>query len=488
MKKLLPVMFLAAMLAVSCEKTNEPENRILKVDNESLSFATNDNESQIVVVTAEHVEWEHEVVSPADQWLSVSRADDRLTVSVSDNGEAGPRSGVIKVRPVDNPAVKSVDVNVRQDGTDALIAGYGIALDKSELTFGGEDENPQEVTVSVTGDDLTWSLKVAPLGKDWITADIQGDRIVVSVAQNPTYKVREAKVTVIPSVEGVEEASFMVRQTESTIEPYIRPEKTELHFGYNEKEKQVVTVETFGTSWSAALVIESGESAWWSATPFPNENRLEIGVHRNKTTEERTGYIELTGAGVEPVRIAVIQEAGVPTDSSLEGDVVFDNVDYATLWVEGEQLDTQNYSYWEIKLRSGDIVYDKGVWGGTGEVVILQLYSERVYEYDRLPAVTYNVVENWETDAISGAILSALPAVKRGEVSTFGDRQIYSWYMRYEDGVQVEAAPLTGGAVTVVQEGDTYTFTLDFTDDINNSITGTVDVVFDEYTVNVNDI
>ena len=488
MKRLLPVMFFAAMFAVSCETTNEPERRNLKVDSESLSFATNDNESQIVTVTAENVDWKHEVVAPADQWLTVSRDADRLTVSVSDNGEAGPRSGVIKVRPVDAPSVKSVDINVRQDGTDALIAGYGIALDKSELTFGGEDEKAQEVTVSVTGDDLTWSLKVAPLGKEWITADIQGDKIVVSVAQNPTYKVREAKITVVPGIEGVEEASFMVRQTESTIEPYIKPQKTELHFGYNDKETQEVIVETFGTSWTAALVADGGGDVWWSASPFPNENRLVVGAHRNKTTEERKGYIELSGAGVEPVRITVIQEAGVPTDSSLEGDVVFDNEDYAILWVEGDQADTQNYTYWTVELWSGDITKTQGVYGGTGEVVRLYLYSERVYEYESLPTVTYNVVNNWQIDAMSGNILSELPAVKPGELSTFGDRPLYSWYMRYENGEQAEAAPLTGGSVTVAQEGGAYTFTLALTDDINNSITGTVDVAFDEYTINKNDI
>ena len=213
-----------------------------------------------------------------------------------------------------------------------------------------------------------------------------------------------------------------------------------------------------------------------------------VGAHRNKTTEERKGYIELSGAGVEPVRITVIQEAGVPTDSSLEGDVVFDNEDYAILWVEGDQADTQNYTYWTVELWSGDITKTQGVYGGTGEVVRLYLYSERVYEYESLPTVTYNVVNNWQIDAMSGNILSELPAVKPGELSTFGDRPLYSWYMRYENGEQAEAAPLTGGSVTVAQEGGAYTFTLALTDDINNSITGTVDVVFDEYTINKNDI
>ncbi len=73
---------LAAFLMVSCEGKSGTEQQSLEVSPETMTFEAGSGTQQ-AAVTAQGVEWTHEVAAEAAEWLSAERSDDKIPLRSS---------------------------------------------------------------------------------------------------------------------------------------------------------------------------------------------------------------------------------------------------------------------------------------------------------------------------------------------------------------------------------------------------------------------
>lgn len=125
---------LAAFLMVSCEGKSGTEQPSLEVSPEAMTFEAGSGTQQ-AAVTAQGVEWTHEVAAEAAEWLSAERSDDKtLTVTVAENPAPEQRSGRITVS-AEGSGVAPCVITVTQQAADVA---YGLTLEPAILEFAGE--------------------------------------------------------------------------------------------------------------------------------------------------------------------------------------------------------------------------------------------------------------------------------------------------------------------------------------------------------------
>ena len=71
-----------------------------------------------------------------------------------------------------------------------------ISVNPSSLTFEGEGAAPQEVTVTSSSETLTWTAAPDETSGEWITVAAAGDKLTVSVADNPDTQRRSGTVVI----------------------------------------------------------------------------------------------------------------------------------------------------------------------------------------------------------------------------------------------------------------------------------------------------
>lgn len=469
------LLFISLALAfTACKNGPAEQPASMEVTPESLTFNASGDAPKTITVAATGVDWDFVIPDKDKEWLKAEKSDGGLSVSVTDNAGLEARNGQIRIEP-DNTALLTETVLVSQSGI-----AYTFEADKTALTFAGEDDAPQEVTVKAEGENLSWTFTVDAGGREWVDAQQQGDKIVVTVKDNPKYSERTAKITVKPSVEGLENIVITVTQTESTIDPYLRADKSELLFEGIDKDPQTINVECFGVSWTPALKAETGDGGidWFNIDTDKAAGTVTVTVKRNMTGAVRKGYIILnpSDTSVEAVTITVMQEVGDLTLSTLTEDTVLPQEmleGYALLKIQKDQPDYQEYTEITIRIYDENVSMDNmGVWHGTGGRLEMTVYCERLEGdgYNYMPSVTYEV-DDYQEFGPDG-VLYAYPTVYAGSLSAMG-RQKGSWYTYYENDVEKYAAPITLGDMTVSRDGDVYTIEFAFEDDAQNKITGT---------------
>lgn len=482
MKKSLLFIVSIAMILSACKNGPEETPASMEVTPESLMFAAQGDAPKTITVNATGVEWDFTIPDQDKEWLSAEKSNEGLSVSVTDNPTVDTRNSQIKIAATNNTAIAAKTVLISQSGIT-----YTFEVDKTELTFSGEDDTPQEITVTAEGDGLTWTCSVDPVGKEWAKAEVQDNKIVVTVTDNPKYETRSAKLTIKPSIEALDNIVVTITQTKSTIDPYLRTDKSELTFKGNDKEPQTITVESFGVGWTTAVKGDDEEGVdWFDLNINTTEGILTVTVKRNLTTAPRKGYIIITPSSseVETVTVTINQEAGDPTLSNLTEDMVFPEAmlnGYARLTIQKDQPDYQDYTEIRIRINDENLTMDQfGKWHGTGGRIEMSIYCERLEgdEYNYMPSVTYNV-DNYQEFGDEG-ILYHYPTVYSGSLSEFSQLQIGTWYNYYENDVATISAPITKGSMTVSREGDVYTIEFNFEDDAQNKITGTFEREFSE--------
>ena len=150
MKKIFAVLAAAAMIAVSCENTQEGSEPSITVAPTELGFDAEGAAPQTVTVTAVGVEWEHEVPANVSDWLTVSRDGDELAFSVADNVKGESRTAIVAVKALNNDDLRDRSVTVVQKANDNPVV-YSLKVDPVYLEFDGVGASAQEVTVTVTG-------------------------------------------------------------------------------------------------------------------------------------------------------------------------------------------------------------------------------------------------------------------------------------------------------------------------------------------------
>jgi|GEM_PF-2602168 len=153
------------------------------------------------------------------------------------------------------------------------------------------------------------------------------------------------------------------------------------------------------------------------------------------------------------------QKEPEPPFSTLNNNVLmnFFDTDYSGLAYFGQ--DSENTDYWEIMLVGSDVVVDEEGYIVSGEYILMELYSNLIAGDKILPHGRYNVNKTHEPYTI-----------EQGWMGMFWEE--HSWYYKYEDGSMVAFAPLTTGYLDASHEGDEYTFSFRFKDDLDYKIEG----------------
>ena len=131
--------------------------------------------------------WKVELDADAQQFLSVSNTEDRVTVNAPLNTAASPRSGKITVSSTDNPELKQV-VSVSQDGYIWNVSNAGASsFDAKAASF--------NIAVSCTG-----GWKVSEKSDFLTVGDMTGNgskSVSVAVSLNKDAESRDGKVVLV---------------------------------------------------------------------------------------------------------------------------------------------------------------------------------------------------------------------------------------------------------------------------------------------------
>ena len=228
----------------------------------------------------------------------------------------------------------------------------------TSLTFGAEDTAAQEITVTATG--VEWSYTV-PSSADWISVDDgTAGKLLVSVAANTSAEERTASITIKPTDnDDIKTRSVTITQKGSdNPEVYsLTVEPASLTFEAEGAAAQTVKVTATGSgiTWSAAVEDAAKEWITLSATEgAEGETTLSVTVYDNPETAERSANIVLT-PGEETVgqkAIRVTQEAKVlPPSFSMtyEGGEIPE---------EGFTADYKGINSWQISVVPVNVTWE----------------------------------------------------------------------------------------------------------------------------------
>lgn len=474
---------LAAFLMVSCEGKSGTEQQSLKVSPETMTFGA-ESGTQQAAVTAQGVEWTHEVAAEAAEWLSAERCDDKtLTVTVAENPAPEQRSGRITVS-AEGSGVAPCVITVTQQAAEIT---YGLTVEPASLDFAGTDAPSQKVTVITEGEGLTWTAEPEEAIAEWVTLAVEGNEITVSVADNPLTTPRAGLITVTPSVESV--GAKAIRITQAGCDPEFSATPLELTFPCLDvssewSEPQSVEVVALGVEFHVMTSLKDEEDRWAEATINVKDGRgtVEVQVTRNTAPEKRTAFVYLVPndetLGFEQIEIKVTQEAAPEYRSNLTENVVLDAT-HAYCYVKPARPSLSGGTYWQIELLGSDVQNEAGINSGTGDRLYLMLVSTLIEPNDDneyyLPEGTYTVGTPEEADAIEPWGIVYPYNLKDSARYPSG-----ATFTRLENDVWTVKAPLVEGTMEVSRSGDIYMLKLAFKDDQGYSVTGTYEGRLDE--------
>lgn len=492
MRKLLPLInvLVAASLFSCVGAGGESQKPEVVIGKTTLAFDASGNSSQTVDVTA-NVEWSVSVASSAAEWLHATKTDSKtITVSVEDN-DAEQRSGILTISAVDG-SITPKKVTVTQ--AKAAEQQYSLSVDPAAMTFGAEEAEPQTATVMVSDPQLKWSAAPEDEIKEWVTVTAEGDRVTVSVLDNPETTPRAGNVIITPAIESAPKKAIRVTQEGRILPPSLELSARELTFDAIRGMGQSVTVKAVNVNWTAQVVREEGADVSWiemSITNTEENSYFTVNVATNPLLEERRGYIEVKSnhPEVEDIMVTVIQEAGVEHLSDLTDNVnledISDAVSHEVFFSPNQTWHDRDYASWDIELWGATVDRKKDWQGfyhysGNGTRLFLRFRSERIVHNDDeeyvLPSGEYVVCSPEESVPWSIA-----PGERTNNFAT----PLGSWYMKVAgEDTYSNKAPVTGGTITVSHNGDEYTFILDLTDDAGFNIAGRCVTKLDNMKIN----
>lgn len=468
---------------VSCEGKTGTEQPSLEVSPETMTFEAGSGTQQ-AAVTAQGVEWTHEVAAEAAEWLSAERSDDKtLTVTVAENPAPEQRSGRITVS-AEGSGVTPCVITVTQQAADVA---YGLTLEPASLEFAGEGAPAQTVTVVAQGG-LTWTAEPEEAIAGWVTLAVEGDKITVTAADNPETASRSGNIVVTPSVESA--GAKAIRVTQAGCDPEFSATPLELTFPCGDissewSEPQSVEVVALGVEFHSMYSFGNGDDKWIDATINVKDGRgtVDVLVKRNTASEERTASVYLVPndetLGFEQIEIKVTQEAAPDYRSNLTENVVLDAT-HAYCYVRPSRPSLTGGTYWNIELLGADVRNEYGNNYGTGDRLYIQLVSTLIEPNDDneyyLPEGTYTIA----TAEKGGDDVEPWDIVYPYNPNDSAKYPSGATYTRIENDVWTVKAPLVEGTMEVSRSGDVYTLQLDFKDDQGYSVTGTYEGRLDE--------
>lgn len=509
-KLLLLIASCAAVLGVSC-KTTDPEQgkTSFSVTPLSLEFEASGNPSQTITVTAENVKWDFSVPGESKTWITVTKTDDKtLTVTVSDNDTALTRNGSILVES-DNANFDGKRVAVVQAAGEEAI--YTMTVEPAAMTFVAEGAQPQEATVTVSDPSLAWTVAAEDTIKDWAHVSAAGDKITVTVDDNPSTSERVGMVIVTPGNESVKPKAIRITQEGKVLPPSLEVSPTELIFKGRPQFGETVKVTAVNVNWEV-YVSETPDEVSGSVPWIKNPQVFKevespyfiASVNTNTITEPRTAYLIVTSdvADVPSITIKVTQEAGQLYITNLTDDVEINDMETGVknyvFFSPNQVWFDSNFATWAIDLWAAGVERMQDNMGynhysGNGTRLHLKVISSRIVhnwdeEYD-LPEGDYEI-KTAELDEERNPIYVPF-TLEAGRYTASENMCVVpgSWYLETNGGEGVEdvyagKAPLTSGKVNVARNGEDYIFTFDMQDDAGNKITGRCVTKLDNMRVN----
>lgn len=478
MKKMI-LAAVAAVAAFSCQKTESV--RSLEINPVSLTFAASGADSQTVRVDASGVEWEYSVAGTAQSWLTVERDGSTLTVSVADNNRSEQRVGEVKVRPKEDDRIPVRSLTVTQEANGNPVE---LVVTPSSLTFPAEGALPQEVSVTASSGTLAWSARADADSERWMTVTAVGDKITVSVADNPDTARRMGRVTVTVADDAAESRTIVVEQEGKVLPPSLSADPdTAIELSYNSTDNIIIGITAVNCAWEAQALDAEGRVLDWVSV-YADADYVNVVPVRNPYKESRSGFIVITAdvPEVADIRIPVSQGAVPDYLSTLTGDLDLNRFGFGhgySVLVPFQVDDTAiPVTTWELYLMSDGVVFAPETWmyGGSGDRLSFQLVTDRVVYNDdgeyAIPDGEYEIVQS------RGPAEYERPytIVKGTEGTTVWDAYSGFWYFGQTEGEMTDSAPVVSGTVTVTRtdEGrDTYRFDFDMEDDFGYRLTGT---------------
>ena len=482
-----------ALLAASCNKT-ETETKSLEVSPTSLEFEAAGGTVQNVTVQAQNVTWEYSVSAAAQAWMTVSQEGNVLTVSVADNNKGEQRTGQIRIQVTDGSKLPARGVTVTQQAK-ANPPEMSISVNPSSLTFEGEGAAPQEVTVTSSSETLTWTAAPDETSGEWITVAAAGDKLTVSVADNPDTQRRSGTVVITPSDDAADSKAIRIIQEGRILPPSLTVSPSDpIEIPYNGIDGKLyvlLTVTAENTEWSAKATDAEGNALdWATATASTGEGYINLSFTRNTQKQPRSGILVVTptAEGLNELRIPITQTAAPDHLTTLDGDLDLTTLGldhgYSTLMPYAPDDTLQPTIQWELNLFSEGLSFNRntGAIEGSGHRLHFMPVTERIEMNDDdmyiLPDGEYEIVTPKPHPEDPDAIYykDAWTIDKGTEGTTTWNKYVDFWYLEYRDNEVVGAAPVVSGTVTVTKmEGfeNSYVFEFDLLDDIGNRLTGT---------------
>ena len=492
MKKYLwlaPVMLLAAACKPETDNTAS-----LSATPTEIEFAATGGAAQTIAVTAKNVAWDYSVPESTGAWITAEKRDGGLSVMAADNMSKDGRTGQIRIFAENNDKVPAISITLRQAG-NADAPDLYLTVEPASLTFEGEGAAPQEVTVTSSSETLTWTAAPDETSGEWITVAAAGDKLTVSVADNPDTQRRSGTVVITPSDDAADSKAIRIIQEGRILPPSLTVSPSDpIEIPYNGIDGKLyvlLTVTAENTEWSAKATDAEGNALdWATATASTGEGYINLSFTRNTQKQPRSGILVVTptAEGLNELRIPITQTAAPDHLTTLDGDLDLTTLGldhgYSTLMPYAPDDTLQPTIQWELNLFSEGLSFNRntGAIEGSGHRLHFMPVTERIEMNDDdmyiLPDGEYEIVTPKPHPEDPDAIYykDAWTIDKGTEGTTTWNKYVDFWYLEYRDNEVVGAAPVVSGTVTVTKmEGfeNSYVFEFDLLDDIGNRLTGT---------------
>ena len=265
MKKYLwlaPVMLLAAACKPETDNTAS-----LSATPTEIEFAATGGAAQTIAVTAKNVAWDYSVPESTGAWITAEKRDGGLSVMAADNMSKDGRTGQIRIFAENNDKVPAISITLRQAG-NADAPDLYLTVEPASLTFEGEGAAPQEVTVTSSSETLTWTAAPDETSGEWITVAAAGDKLTVSVADNPDTQRRSGTVVITPSDDAADSKAIRIIQEGRILPPSLTVSPSDpIEIPYNGIDGKLyvlLTVTAENTEWSAKATDAEGNALDWA--------------------------------------------------------------------------------------------------------------------------------------------------------------------------------------------------------------------------------
>ena len=175
---LMYVVAVSALLFSACDKKDADELSVLP---KSLTFAAVNSTAQDITVETNVKDWDF---SKSDNWITVSKGEGKLTVTVSEfSGTSEDRTGNIVVRA--GKLEETVSITQTKQPINTL------SINPTSLIFYEDETGMKPVTVTTNA--ASWNFTG---GAAWLSLDKSGNQLRVAVDELNFDKERTATITI----------------------------------------------------------------------------------------------------------------------------------------------------------------------------------------------------------------------------------------------------------------------------------------------------